>query len=84
LPSSQDPLPTTAPAANPWAGLEYIEKTYEWTYWRFPDDIWTWTVRIPTALYEDYRTRPRPTTGDYAVYARDDGDRAILAELAAP
>ena len=83
LPPSQAPTPTVAPAANPWAGTEFIDKTYQWTYWRFPDDIWTWSVRIPTALYEDYRSRPRPATGDYAVYAADDGDREMLADLGA-
>ncbi len=73
----------TAPGANPWAGTEFIEKTYEWTYWRFDEIAWTWSVRIPTSLYDDYRSRPRPTTGDYTVYASDDGDREILADLGA-
>jgi predicted transglutaminase-like cysteine proteinase len=81
LPAPQAPSPTVAPASNPWAGTEFIEKTYEWTYWRFEDDVWTWSVRIPTSLYEDYKSRPRPTTGDYTVYAADDGDREMLTEL---
>jgi len=83
LPPVQEPPATTAPGANPWAGTEFIEKTYEWSYWRFRDMVWTWSFRIPTSLYEDYRSRPRPTTGDYTVYASDDGDREVLADLGA-
>jgi hypothetical protein len=71
------------PGGNPWTSDEYIEKTYEWKYWRFDEIVWKLTLRIPTGLYEDYRSRPRPTTGDYAVFAADDGDRALLAELGA-
>jgi hypothetical protein len=70
-----------APAANPWAGSEYIDKTFEWTYWRLDNIVWKLSIRIPASLYDDYRSRPRPTTGDYAVYAADDGDREILAEI---
>lgn len=83
LPPVQEPPATTPPGANPWAGTEFIEKTYEWTYWRFNDTVWTWSFRIPTSLYEDYLSRPRPTTGDYTVYASDDGDRELLADLGA-
>ena len=82
LPPAQQPS-TPAPGANPWAGTEFIEKTYEWTYWRFDDMVWTWSVTIPTSLYDDYRSRPRPTTGDYTLYASDEGDREILADLGA-
>jgi len=80
---SQQPSATTAPAANPWDGTTHIQKTFQWTYWRFEEMTWTWSVNIPTSLYDDYRSRPRPTTGDYTVYAADDGDREILADLAA-
>ena len=83
LPASQEPAATIPPASHPWAGTEFIEKTFEWSHWQYDDVSWTWSVRIPTALYEDYRSRPRPTTGDYAVYAADDGDHEILADLAA-
>lgn len=82
-PAQQQTPVTSAPAANPWTGTQYIEKTYEWTYWRYDELVWTWSMRIPTTLYEDYRTRPRPATGDYAVYAADAADREILADLAA-
>ena len=80
---AQEPPAMPAPAANPWAGTEYIDKTYEWTYWRFDEIVWTWSIRIPTSLYEDYKSRPRPVTGDYTVYASDDGDREILEDLGA-
>jgi hypothetical protein len=85
IPTAPPPISpsTPSPATNPWAGTEYIDKTYEWTYWRFDDVPLTWSVRIPTSLYEDYHTRPRPATGDYTVYAADDGDREILADLGA-
>lgn len=75
-------LTTPAPAANPYAGTEVIHKSFEWTYWRFDDFTWTWSVDIPTALYERYRAMPRPQTNDYVVYAADDGDREIIADLA--
>ncbi len=74
--------PATAPAASAFAGTEYIERTFEWTYWRFDDITWEWSVRIPTSLYEDYSSRPRPQTADYTLYAKDDGDREIIEDLA--
>jgi hypothetical protein len=77
------PDPTTPfPAADPWAGNEVIEKSFEWTYWRFEDRTWTWSASIPTELYERYRTMPRPQTTDYVIYAADEGDEAIIADLA--
>ena len=81
-PAPEQPA-TIPPGANPWAGSDYIEKTYEWTYWRFDDIVWKLSIRIPTSLYEDYRSRPRPTTTDYTVYAADDGDLQILADIGA-
>ncbi len=81
-PPDADEPPMSAPAANPWAGTEYIERTFEWTYWRFKDITWEWSVRIPTALYEDYSSRPRIPSGDYTLYARDDGDKEIIEDLA--
>ncbi len=75
--------PAPAPAANPYADQEYIERTFQWTYWRFDDITWEWSVRIPTALYEDYSSRPRPPTADYTLYATDDGDIEIIEDLAA-
>lgn len=82
-PVTPAPDPTTPlPAANPWAGSEVIEKSFEWTYWRFEDRTWTWSAVIPTELYERYRTMPRPQTADYVIYAADDGDEAIITDLA--
>ncbi len=60
----------------------FIEKSFEWTYWRFKDRVWRWETRIPAALYEDYASRPRPRTRDYTVYATDDGDVGIVEDLA--
>lgn len=78
-----DGSPTpAAPAANPYADQEYIERSFEWTYWRYDDMTWEWSVRIPTDLYEDYRSRPRPPTADYTLYATDDGDIDIIEDLA--
>lgn len=82
LPGLESPPTTTAPAARPWAGTESIEISYEWTYWQYDSLSWTWSARIPAELYEQYSSRPRPTTGDYTVFAADDGDREILADLA--
>jgi len=70
------------PSANPYAGTEVITKSFEWTYWRFDDYTWRWSVNIPTSLYEHYRAMPRPQTADYVVYATDDGDREIVDDLA--
>jgi len=81
--STPAPDPTTpAPAANPYAGTEVIHKSFEWTYWRFEDHTWTWSIDIPTELYQRYRTMPRPQTSDYVLYAADEGDEAIIADLA--
>jgi hypothetical protein len=60
----------------------FIEKTFQWTYWRFDDLVWTWSTRIPAALYEDYASRPRPPTRNYTVYATDEGDSEIVEDLA--
>ncbi len=81
LPPVPEPPVVVSPSANPLAGSDYIDKTFEWTYWRFDDIVWKVTLHIPTALYDDYRSRPRPSTIDYTVYAADDGDVAILTDL---
>ena len=60
----------------------FIEKAFEWTYWRFKDRVWRWEIRIPAALYEDYASQPRPKTRDYTVYATDDGDIELVEDLA--
>ncbi len=63
-------------------GDGFIEKSFEWTYWRFKDLTWQWETRIPATLYEDYASRPRPRTRDYTIYATDDGDAGIIEDLA--
>lgn len=60
----------------------FIEKSYEWTYWRFDDLVWTWSTRIPAVLYEEYAARPRPQTRNYTVYATDERDATIIEDLA--
>ncbi|HHE41957.1 MAG TPA: hypothetical protein ENL12_04875 [Dehalococcoidia bacterium] len=60
----------------------FIEKSYEWTYWRFDDRVWKLSTRIPVSLYESYASRPRPQTRNYSVYATEDEDTAIIGDLA--
>lgn len=36
----------------------YIEKTFEWSY---NDQDWTWTLNIPSTLYDDYSSVPEST-----------------------
>ena len=40
------------------ADSDYIEKTYEWSY---DNQDWTWTLNIPTSLYNDYDSVPEST-----------------------
>jgi predicted transglutaminase-like cysteine proteinase len=95
-PAGCSTLPTTSPAPTaenlepprtaltPQApgGTEFIEKSFNWSYWRFRDITWTWSARIPTSLYQHYTSKPRPSTENYAVYATDENDREIIDDLA--
>ncbi len=41
-----------------------------------------WSVDIPTSLYDHYKAKPRPNTKNYSVYATDEDDTEIIADLA--
>lgn len=72
-----------APAGNPLENDngEYFTKEYEWTYWRFDEITWRWSVDIPRSLHRYYSNKPRPTTRDYSVYATEELDRDIIRSL---
>ena len=62
-------------------GGEFIEKSFDWSYWRFRDVTWNWSASIPASLYEHYTSKPRPRTKNYSVYATDEHDREIIDDL---
>jgi len=70
-----------APASNPLDGDEVIRKDFEWTYWRFDDITWHWSVEIPRSLHKYYCDKPRPHTRDYSVYATEEVDREVVQDL---
>ncbi len=73
--------PTAAVTQQAPGGTEFIEKSFGWSYWRFPDITWKWSAQIPTSLYEHYKSKPRPRTKAYSVYATDEHDREIIDDL---
>jgi len=76
LEPASTPLTPQAPG-----GTEFIEKSFNWSYWRFRDITWNWSARIPTSLYQHYTSKPRPRTKDYSIYATDENDRQIIDDL---
>ena len=71
----------SAPGANPLDGDEVIHKDFEWTYWRFEDITWTWSVEIPRSLHRYYCDKERPHTRDYSVFATEEADREVIQDL---
>ena len=71
----------TAPGSNPFEGDEVIHKDFEWTYWRFDDITWSWSVEIPRSLHRYYCDKERPHTRDYSVYATEEADREVIQDL---
>ncbi len=82
-PPTEERLEPPGNALTPQApgSTEFIEMSFDWTYWRFRDITWNWSARIPTSLYQHYKSKPRPHTKDYAVYATDENDREIVDNL---
>ncbi|MEM0202422.1 MAG: hypothetical protein QXO16_02325 [Archaeoglobaceae archaeon] len=57
---------------------EYIQREYKWSYKGME---WTWKPVFPRSLYEYYKNKPRPLTGDYSVYVTDPYDDEIIKQL---
>ncbi|MBN1856966.1 MAG: hypothetical protein JW846_08450, partial [Dehalococcoidia bacterium] len=47
--------PQTAPTPSIDTDCEFIERSFDWTYWRFDEITWNWTVKIPTSMYLHYK-----------------------------
>ena len=71
----------SALASNPLDGDEIITKDFEWTYWRFDDITWHWSVEIPRNLHKYYSNKARPHTRNYSVYATEEADREVVRDL---
>ncbi|MDI6886373.1 MAG: hypothetical protein QMD22_08555 [archaeon] len=63
--------PTTQPTGT-------IARHYEWSY---GGGTWTGNLTVPKSLYEYYKDKPRPPTGDYSVYITDPYDDAYIEAL---
>jgi len=56
----------------------YISREYEWT---FKGKEYAWSPIFPKTLYDYYKNKPRPPTGDYSIYATDPYDDELISQL---
>jgi len=57
----------------------YILREYKWN---FKGNQYAWNLIFPKTLYEYYKNKPRPPTGDYSIYATDPYDDRLISQLA--
>jgi len=83
------PTPTTTPTPSPKSQLSeisevspsvgYLPKEYEWEYGL---KQWTWSMQIPEAVYDYYKSLPRSPTDDYSIYITHPFDDELINSLA--
>jgi hypothetical protein len=59
--------------------IEYISREYKWD---FEFKQWTWTMQIPEAAYDYYKSLPRSPTDDYSIYVTHPLDDTLIDSLA--
>jgi hypothetical protein len=57
---------------------ETVSRNFTWAY----RGRWAWEMKLPVALYNYYRSLPRPPTRNYSVYVTNPLDDSYIAELA--
>lgn len=70
-------LPT--PIGQMTESNETVSRNYTWSY----RGRWSWEMKLPAALYDYYRSLPRPPTRNYSVYVTNPLDDQYIEELAA-